>query len=41
MPTSWEDALSIASKKMENGKTTFVAGDLVNVEALYSSQQIK
>ena len=29
MPTSWEDALSIALKRMENGNTTFVAGDLV------------
>ena len=37
IPTSWEDALSIASKRMENGNTTFVAGDLVNVEALYTS----
>ena len=40
MPTSWEDALSIASKKMENGNTTFVAGDLVNVEALYTASKL-
>ena len=40
MPTSWEDALSIASKRMENGNTTFVAGDLVNVEALYTASKL-
>ena len=40
MPTSWEDALSIASKRMENGNTTFVAGDLVNVEALYAASKL-
>ena len=40
IPTSWEDALSIASKRMENGNTTFVAGDLVNVEALYTASKL-
>ena len=40
MPTSWEDALSIASKRMENGNTTFVAGDLVSVEALYTASKL-
>ena len=40
MATSWEDALSIASKKMQNGKTTFVAGDMVSTEALYAASKL-
>ena len=31
--TSWEEALSIATKKMQSGKTTFVSGDMVSTEA--------
>ena len=40
MATSWEDALSIASKKMQNGKTTFVSGDMVSTEALYAASKL-
>ena len=40
MPTSWEDALSIASEKMQGKNTTFVAGDLVNVEAMYTASKL-
>ncbi len=39
-PISWEDALSIASEKMQSGNTTFVAGDLVSVEALYTASKL-
>ncbi len=39
-PTSWEDALSIASERMQSGNTTFVAGDLVSVEALYTASKL-
>jgi len=40
MPTSWEDALSIASKRMQGRNTTFVAGDLINIEALYIASKL-
>ncbi len=38
VPTSWEDALSIAKAKITSLKTTFVAGDLSNVETLFSAK---
>ncbi len=38
VPTTWEDALSIAKNKIMAHKTTFVAGDLSNVETLYSAK---
>ena len=38
--TSWEDALSIAAKKMQTGKTTFVSGDMVSTEALYAASKL-
>ncbi len=37
---TWEDALSIASKKMQSGKTTFVSGDLISTEALYAASKL-
>ncbi len=37
---SWENALSLASEKMKSGKTTFVAGDLVSMEALYTASEL-
>ena len=40
MPTSWEDAISIASDKMRGGNSTFVAGDLVSVETLYAANKL-
>ncbi len=40
IPTSWDDAVSVASKRMQSGNTTFVAGDLVNVEALYTVSKL-
>ena len=38
--TSWEDALSIASERMKGCHTTFVAGDLINMEALYAASKL-
>ncbi len=35
IPTSWDDALLIASKRIKSRNITFVAGDLINTEALY------
>ncbi len=40
MPISWEHALSIASQKMKSGNTTFLAGDLINIEALYVASKL-
>ncbi len=40
IPTSWEDALSIASETMRCGNTSFVAGDLVSVETLYTATKL-
>ena len=40
IPTSWEDAISIASKRMQSGNTAFVAGDLINMEALYAASKL-
>ena len=37
---SWDEALSLASEKMRSGKTTFVAGDLMNIEALYAASKL-
>ncbi len=37
---SWEDALLLASEKMQNGKTAFVAGDLMNMESLYAASKL-
>ena len=40
LPTSWEDAISIASDKMRGVNSTFVAGDLVSVETLYAANKL-
>ncbi len=40
MPTTWDDALSIASKRMKNANTTFVAGDLINLEVSYAVSKL-
>ena len=38
--TTWDDALSLAANRMKTGKTTFVSGDLINVEALYAAGKL-
>ena len=40
VPTTWSDALHIATEKMKKGKTTFVSGDLINVETLYAVKKL-
>jgi len=40
IPTSWEDALSIAAKRIKSGNCAFVAGDLINTEALYMASKL-
>ena len=40
VPTTWDDAIEIASEKINQGKTTFVSGDLINLEALYAVKKL-